>query len=332
MKKTVLLACALLLGLLMGPSFAAEVTIFGPNQYVRTSGSPNVFTDTFDAAAGQGMLIVKNGQMDDDNRIFDAISSARVIVNGVEIFGPSDFNRNVYLLEAPIDLTENNAITVELASQPGSYITIEVTRDSPLPLVSLSSDHDTIQVGESIILSWSCANADSAAIDQGVGNVPLEGSITISLLHTTTFTITATGPDGTAAADVTTTVTYPVPTVEIAANPETIRLGAAATLSWSAAYADSCVIDPDVGQAAPINGSTSVSPGQTTTYTLTAVGPGGSASADVTVTVIYPPSMGVAEPNGVDDEADTLFTIKWTDSDFDDNATISLFLGAVTAR
>jgi len=273
------------------------------------------------------MLIIKNGQIDGDNRILDAISSARVFVNGVEIFGPSDFKQNDYLMTALIDLAENNTISVELASQPNSFITIDVTQDSPLPTVSLSSDHDTIQVGESIILSWSCANADSAAINQGFGNVPLEGTATISLLQTTTFTITATGPEGTDTANVTITVLHPVPMVEITAKPESISSGAATTLSWSASYADGCEINPDVGQV-PTNGSINVSPGQTTTYTISAVGPGGSAMADATVTVVYPPSMVVVKPNGVDDEADTVFTIKWTDFDPDDNATISLYYDA----
>ena len=63
-----------------GSVYAAEVTVFGPNQYVRTTGSPDIYTDTFGVIPGEGMLIVKNGSVDGNNRITDAISSAEVLV------------------------------------------------------------------------------------------------------------------------------------------------------------------------------------------------------------------------------------------------------------
>jgi hypothetical protein len=77
---------------------------------------------------------------------------------------------------------------------------------------------------------------------------------------------------------------YAPPTVSIAANPETIQSRGSSTLMWSSTDADSCDIQPDVGQVEP-NGSTTVSPTETTTYTITATGPGGTAQDSVTVTV-----------------------------------------------
>ena len=112
MKKAILVSLCMLLCIFVSTSFAAEVTLLGPNQYLRTSGAPNVYTDTFSAIAGEGSLIVKNGSWDGENRIVDAISSASVFVNGQQIFGPSDFNQQVHLLERTVNLSENNTISV----------------------------------------------------------------------------------------------------------------------------------------------------------------------------------------------------------------------------
>ena len=124
MKKTILIALFLFLNLFLGTSSAVDVTLFGPKQYLRTTGSANIYTDTFSAIAGEARLIVNNGDWDGNQRITDAISSASVVVNGQEIFGPSDFNKQVYSLEAVINLLEENSISVELTSNPGSYLTI----------------------------------------------------------------------------------------------------------------------------------------------------------------------------------------------------------------
>jgi RHS repeat-associated protein len=73
--------------------------------------------------------------------------------------------------------------------------------------------------------------------------------------------------------------------VTITANPASIKQGDSSTLTWSAAYADTCIIEPDIGNVDP-NGSVLVSPPQSTVYTLTATGPGGTNSASVTVVVV----------------------------------------------
>ncbi len=285
MKKTILVTLCLLLGLFVSTAFAVEVTVLGPNQYLRTSGAPDVYTDTFSAIPGEGRLIVNNGAADGEHRITDAISSAVILVNGVQIFGPSDFNQQVYLLEIPVNLADSNSISVELASGPGSYLTIEVREEVAPPTVTLSADPGTIMVGESSTLTWNSTNADSCVIEPGIGSVDVSGSITVSPTETTTYTITATGLGGTATASVTVAVTYPPPTVNISANPVTIQVGESSTLTWSSTNADSCVIEPGIGSV-DLNGSISVSPIETTTYTITVTGSGGSASADVNVAVI----------------------------------------------
>ena len=74
------------------------------------------------------------------------------------------------------------------------------------------------------------------------------------------------------------------PTVTLTADPTSINAGETATLRWSSTNATNLTIAPEVGAVAP-EGSTKVSPTDSTTYTLTVSGPGGSADSSVRITV-----------------------------------------------
>jgi peptidoglycan-associated lipoprotein len=79
----------------------------------------------------------------------------------------------------------------------------------------------------------------------------------------------------------------PAPTASISANPTTIDKGASTTLTWQTTNATDVSID-GIGAVQP-NGSQSVNPTDSTTYTLTAKGAGGTQSATTRVTVNQPP-------------------------------------------
>ena len=64
------------------------------------------------------------------------------------------------------------------------------------PTVSISADPEPIETGESSIMSWSSSNAVAAYIDNGIGAVAVNGTIEVTLDHTTTYTIIVTGPTG----------------------------------------------------------------------------------------------------------------------------------------
>jgi peptidoglycan-associated lipoprotein len=68
------------------------------------------------------------------------------------------------------------------------------------------------------------------------------------------------------------------PTVTLQANPTSINKGDSTTLSWSSTNATQLTISPEVGAVAP-EGSTKVTPSDSTTYTITASGPGGTADS-----------------------------------------------------
>jgi peptidoglycan-associated lipoprotein len=103
------------------------------------------------------------------------------------------------------------------------------------------------------------------------------------------------------------------PTVTLQASPTSVNKGESATLSWNSTDATQLSIAPDVG-AVTAQGSTKVTPSDTTTYTITATGPGGNASATAAVTVNAPPPP-VEQPKGPSD--DELFLREVQDAYFD---------------
>jgi peptidoglycan-associated lipoprotein len=105
------------------------------------------------------------------------------------------------------------------------------------------------------------------------------------------------------------------PTVTLQANPTSLNKGDSTTLSWSSTNATQLTIAPEVGAVAP-EGSTKVTPGDSTTYTITASGPGGSADASVRVTVAAPPPPPVEE-KPVGPSMDELFMKEVRDAYFD---------------
>ena len=80
------------------------------------------------------------------------------------------------------------------------------------------------------------------------------------------------------------------PTVaQFVLEPTTIQRGQSATLRWEVAgQATSISIDNGIGTVMRA-GSRSVSPASSTTYTLTAAGPGGNVTSSATLTVATPP-------------------------------------------
>jgi peptidoglycan-associated lipoprotein len=87
------------------------------------------------------------------------------------------------------------------------------------------------------------------------------------------------------------------PTVTLQANPAVIQRGESSTLTWSSTNATTLTLSPAIGNVAP-EGSTSVTPQDSTTYTITATGPGGTAdsTAHITVTAPPPPPPAARQP------------------------------------
>src|ERR1700719_4696320 len=102
------------------------------------------------------------------------------------------------------------------------------------------------------------------------------------------------------------------PTVTLSASPTALEKGDSSTLSWTSTDATQLTIAPDVGTVTA-QGSTKVTPSASTTYTITASGPGGSANASARVTVATA-AAETAEPT-----MDELFRRNVFDAYFDFN-------------
>jgi len=319
------------------PSTAVEVTRLGPKQYVSEKGKPHTVTDTFAAYVGAGKIIVLNGEphqrdQDDDaehkgwdEHAHHRVSSAIITLNGKEVFGPRDFKRHRTHLEADVDLLVNNTLSVKLFGRPGSYLTITIIQMVIPPTASITAAPDAVILGNASTLTWTSTNADKVSIAPAIGVVDPNGSRAVTPQETTTYTITATNDGGT-ATDSAQVVVYIPPTVTLSADPGSIILGNAATLTWSSTNADSATIDQGIGSV-PTAGSITVTPSQTTTYTITVTGPGGQATATAQVTVYIPPTVTLsATPTSI--ILGNTATLTWTSTNTD-SATIDQGIGTV---
>ena len=85
------------------------------------------------------------------------------------------------------------------------------------------------------------------------------------------------------------------PRAQLSVSPTSIPRGSTATLTWTTEAAQEASLQPGPGSV-DRQGSAMVSPTGTTTYRLTAQGPGGSAEATATLTVIQPQPQATRPP------------------------------------
>ena len=87
------------------------------------------------------------------------------------------------------------------------------------PTVDLRASTTIIQRGETVTLTWSSTNATALSLSPGIGNVAAEGSQKVTPQDSTTYAISATGPGGSADANVRITVSAPPPPATKSAEP-----------------------------------------------------------------------------------------------------------------
>jgi uncharacterized cupredoxin-like copper-binding protein len=183
-------------------------------------------------------------------------------------------------------------LTVTDTGGLSSSATTRVTAGNPTSalVVRFDATPSTINAGQSSQLTWIVQGASSVSINNGVGNVAATGSTTVTPATTTTYTLTAVGPTGNVTATATVTVGTGVVVpgtpqiIRFEGCPLTIQPGQQSTLSWTTSGATTVSIS-GVG-AVTLNGSTTVSPATTTTYTLSATSSDGkTVTAPVTITV-----------------------------------------------
>lgn len=170
--NVIVLASALLATMLPLSSAAQMTPAFGPKQYIRHTGAPQTFHETFQHCGTQACrIVIVNGNANGTNRV----SSASVYLNGVLIAGPSNFNQKVATIVKPVALGPTNQLTITLASNPGGFLTVDVECATSPVVLSLGT------VGDSLLNPTTLATA-APIVNTGTGaaqNVVLS-SITLS--------------------------------------------------------------------------------------------------------------------------------------------------------
>jgi hypothetical protein len=174
-----------------------------------------------------------------------------------------------------------------LSNGSGGTVTIQES----VNITSFTANPTTVSQGNKSTLSWSISNATSASIS-GVGTVSkTSGSVEVSPSVTTTYTLTAQGPNGPKTATAKVTVSkVPLPEIKsFTVDKNTVVKGDKVTFSFSISGANSASIDPGVGKVNKNGGTATAKVTKDTTYTLTAKNAGGSVSKSLSVSVINEP-------------------------------------------
>jgi pSer/pThr/pTyr-binding forkhead associated (FHA) protein len=170
--------------------------------------------------------------------------------------------------------------SIQISVQPPTGPVIEYFRVVP----------SIIAPGGCAQLEWGqVENATSAAIEPGIGGVGTPDKREVCPSTTTTYKLTASTSEGSSTAEATLLVssgTESKPVISFfTANPANIQAGECTTLNWGKVdYATSVTIDNNIGGVAT-PGSKEVCLGTTTTFVMTAEGPGGTTEYDLKVNV-----------------------------------------------
>ena len=228
---------------------------------------------------------------------YRVLNATSVSITGIGSVNPANGNLSVsptatttYVLTAKNDTSQESATATVTVMNPQ----VQILTCTATPM--------NIMQGESATLIFATVNATSVTIAPGVGSVGMSGSVVVSPMMSTTYTITAAGAIGTSTATCSVTVQVTPGTapriIRFTANPSSIPQGATSTLVWQVENADTVNITPDLNTV-PLIGTGDVKPQQTTTYTLTATNKFGSVNAQATVTVTAPPPPPVNQPPAI---------------------------------
>lgn len=217
-------------------------------------------------------------------------------------------------------------IYTAVASGPGGSsepqtAKVQVAAVTMAQVTSFTASPTMVGVGQTVTLTWATTNATSVSITATAGastrtlttSSAASGSVTDAPTQNTTYTATATGPDGAGKpVSVAVQIAGPPQITQFTANPTSVSAGQTTTLTWVTTGATSINITPAIPSGddqgpLPTSGSAVVPVSQTTTWSLTATGTGGTAGPQsVTVTVPLSVSLTASPTNVTPGQAVTL--------------------------
>jgi peptidoglycan-associated lipoprotein len=156
------------------------------------------------------------------------------------------------------------------------------------PTAKLTVSRNDITAGEAVTVKWETKNAKEITLNGE--KVEKIGGKSVSPKDTTKYEIVAKRGKKTARDSATVAVTVvkpPEPKISLTTEQSALELGQSTKLRWSTENAKIVTIT-ELGEV-PGSGEREISPRASTTYTGTALGDGGSATASARVTVTEPP-------------------------------------------
>ncbi|MBN1691631.1 MAG: hypothetical protein JW901_11465 [Dehalococcoidia bacterium] len=192
-------------------------------------------------------------------------------------------------------------VLVALSLAGCNYLPGEISGMSFLPVAhTFQASPTVVKAGEYSTLSWSVTDASKVFIDNGVGNVAVQGSIVVTPAQTTQYTLTAYNSSGSTTARTQVVVTGAVvqqvkqPSIRYFSSDKTyVTPGGDVTLHWSTV--DATLVSLEPGGVVGAQGSIIVHPYVTTNYTLIATNTYGVVSDTLTV---YTGTAGVIYQSG----------------------------------
>jgi hypothetical protein len=183
----------------------------------------------------------------------------------------------------------SNIIIENITFSGGFLLQAEV----PPPTGNISSNVVAIASGASVALTWQSTNATTAtASGSWTGTKQPNGTETVGpITSNSTYSITFSGPGGTATAN-TSVAVVPAPTGSISSNAASVTSGNSILLTWTSTNATSAVASGSWSGSKATSGSETVTVTSNSTYSITFTGVGGNTTANTSVTVT--PSGGEA--------------------------------------
>jgi RHS repeat-associated protein len=271
---------------------AGTFTVFGPQNYTRSTGTPVTVTSNFSVLNPntQYTLKVFNGGLQDTQT--ELVSSGFVTVNGIQLVGPSNFNQNVVEVDVPVTLLASNTLDVQVRGQPGGLLTVEIVGvDNDPPTISITSPANGATVtSSSITVTGTVADALSGVASvtcNGAAATVQNGSFTCPIILTpglNTITVRATDVAGnTASATESVTLSSAPPPTITSFSPTSGPIGTEVTVTGSN-FTASGTATPGVTLTQLGGGSIAAPVASFTATSLSFVIPAGATSGAVTVT------------------------------------------------
>lgn len=202
--------------------------------------------------------------------------------------------------DSPTLTTTYSAVAVGTGgSSPPQTVVVQVAQAVLPTITQFSASPEAVGGGQTTTITWATANATTVTITPSVqqdgdsGTLPTSGSSIVPVTVTTVYTITASGPGGTASQVLTVEVPF---TLSFVASPSTTAPSQQVTLTWqvSGGTATTLTIDNAVCSLCGLpQGSASVTPASTTTYTATATAADGSVIKQASTVTVSTANSGV---------------------------------------